>query len=454
MQKRTMRRKNGSMVLIYLVSMVMVVFLSGTMYGCGSSTSSSSSGGGTSATDYTLSGQITAVSGARAMAVSDVTDIVAISANNDKYRSTPEAGVFTVDVASGTPYVLGFYNKSGSTITLLGYLTQSDYNWDSLPIIDPTGEATDLGSIEVDSTSIEATPAIDITSLIDQMNMDTDTATAWGQIDDSLSVLTNLDVDGNGEFDFVDDKHYMFHTYIGMGISGETPTGQIDEMLAGYNDSYMPEPINYQLVLSATGDDKDAGATGTIYTPEPVGGQSQGEYTQTQSATIQASSDGGGWSIFWPSLGSPEVAPSGTYVATIDSDTYTIENFQASAVVSIESNNGFIYPIFHLVTNEAGYVTTVNFLWKKLENGAVTDPTDAELQAIVEETAENSTFVHTSPFISFFEDSSNLIGGCLTFDRDGSSLDVSGYDIAVDNIHHIQASYNLTSKVVIKFDMY
>lgn len=453
MYKRTMRRKNGSMVLIYLVSMVMVAFMTGTMYGCGSSSSSSSSGG-TSSTNYTVSGVISAVDGARAMAVSDVTDIVAVSATNNKYRATPEAGVFSIDISSGTPYVLGFYSKSGSTITLLGYLRQSEVDWDSLPVINPTGEATDLGSVEVDSTSVEATPSIDVTSLIDQMNMDVDTANAYGEIDDTLAVLTNLDVDGSGEFDFVDNKHYMFHTYIGMGISGETPTGQIDEMLSGYNDSYMPEPINYQLVLAAQGDDKDAGTVGTLSTPVPVGGQAQGDYTQTQSATIQAFSDGGGWSIFWPSLGSPEVAPSGTYVATIDSTTYTIENFQASNVVSIESNNGFIYPIFNLVTNEANIITTVNFQWKKLENGTVTDPTDAELQAIVEETSDDTVFVHTSPFISFFEDSSSLIGGCLSFDRDGSSLDVSSYNIALADIHHIQASYNLTSRVVIKFDLY
>ena len=420
--------------------------------GCGQQGSSPTP----SSTNYTVSGKVGTVTsaGLSAFAVNTVTHIVAISADNDKYLADLNAdGTFSIKINKGTPYALGFYNKTGSTITLLGYLQQKDVSWESLPIMNPSVDTTNLGTVEINA-SLEALPTLDITTLISQMNMvDTATAQYYGTLDDQMAMFTNMDVDGNGVFDFQESKSYLFQNYISMG----TTTGEIPKMLNGYyNDTYAPTPSNYHLVLSCMGDSQTIGTNATFTFPSPVT-SANAVVTSTTTVTIESTGGGEGWTCYskinnCPII-SPEVAPAGTYTVVVGTKTYTFRNFKATSVLKVGSNNGLIYPVFSLVTNEAGYITTVNYKWKKLVNGTITTPTATEIKAAVENTALSTSFVHPSPFISFFSDSSTLIGSIIRFERDSSSLNITSYNIKLSNVHHIQAAYNLTSPVVCKFDL-
>ncbi|MFA6549445.1 MAG: hypothetical protein WCT39_05930 [Candidatus Margulisiibacteriota bacterium] len=418
--------------------------------GCGQQGSSPST------TNYTVSGKVGTVttSGLSAFATNTVTHIVAISADNDKYLADLSTdGTFSLKINKGTPYALGFYNKTGSTITLLGYLQQKDVSWESLPIMNPSVDATNLGTVEINAASIEALPTLDITTLISQMNMvDTATAQYYGTLDDQMAVFTNLDVDSNGIFDFQEGKSYLFQNYVSMG----TASGEIPKMLNGnYNDTYVPNPANYHLVLSCMGDSQTIGTTATFTFPAPV--TSPSTTTTTTCVTIESTGGGEGWTCYSKinnsPIISPEVAPAGTYTVVVGTKTYTFRNFKATSVLKVGSNNGLIYPVFNLVTNEAGYITTVNYRWKKLVNGTITTPTATEIKAAIENTALSTSFVHPSPFISFFSGPSTLIGSIIRFERDSSSLDLTSYNIKLSSVHHIQASYNLTSQVVCKFDL-
>src|SRR3989339_672049 len=380
--------KKNTLVLIfsiYLIIFGMSSFL--LIAGCGASTSG----------NYTLSGKVGTISasGLKTFAVNDtVTDIVAIGADNNKTLVTPnDDGSFTLSVTSGQPYVLGFFNKTGGTITLLGYLKKGEYDWDSLPIIDPVSTVTDLGTIEINTTSVEATPSINISTLISEMNMNASTATLYGEIDDSLAALTNLDLDSNGEFDFNESKNYLFQTYIGMNESGTTATGGNE-----------------------------------------------------------------GWTLFFSSVSTPEVAPSGTYIVEMVGTTYTINNFKASSVVAMGADNNIVYPIFHLVTNEAGKITTVQYKWMKLVNGTPVDATPAEVNASINYEAGSTSSFTQNPFISFFSNANTLYSvngsGIFAIDISASEVDISSLNISREDIHHIQAGYELTSKVICKFDLY
>lgn len=420
--------------------------------GCGRLTSSSSS------TNYTIQGTVSVLSssGIGALAASTVTHIVAIGSDGQKHLADLSSnGTFSIGVNKGVPYALGFYNKTGSTITLLGYLQQKDVSWESLPLMNPTGESTNLGTVTIDSSSIEAIPSIDLTSLISQMNMvDLTTASYYGELDGPMAVFTNIDVDGNGEFDFQEGKSYIFQTFINVANG----TNEISQMLNGnYNESYLPVPQSYTVVIAAQGDTQAVSAPVVFHFPAPVGTDS-GASSETVTSTIEATSDSGIWTCFSKINGNPiftpEVTPAGTYTINAGSKTYTFSNYKASEIVKVNSNNGIIYPVFNLATNESGYITTVNYKWKKLTNGSIGNATAAEVKAALEDTSANTTFVHTSPFISFFSDSQTLIGNIIKFNRDGSSVDVSSSNVKLSNIHHIQASYNLTSRVVCKFDLY
>ena len=450
--------KKNTLVLIfsiYLIIFGMSSFL--LIAGCGTSNSGSGSGASTSG-NYTLSGKVGTISasGLKTFAVNDtVTDIVAIGADNNKTLVTPnDDGSFTLSVTSGQPYVLGFFNKTGGTITLLGYLKKGEYDWDSLPIIDPVSTVTDLGTIEINTTSVEATPSINISTLISEMNMNASTATLYGEIDDSLAALTNLDLDSNGEFDFNESKNYLFQTYIGMNESGTTATGEIDSMLSGYNDEYIPIPGFFQINFTGLGggDTRSAGISATLRAPSEIGG------TVTQTTSTGATSGNEGWTLFFPSVSTPEVAPSGTYIVEMVGTTYTINNFKASSVVAMGADNNIVYPIFHLVTNEAGKITTVQYKWMKLVNGTPVDATPAEVNASINYEAGSTSSFTQNPFISFFSNANTLYSvngsGIFAIDISASEVDISSLNISREDIHHIQAGYELTSKVICKFDLY
>jgi len=425
--------------------------------GCGQGTSSTTTT--TIANAYTLQGQVigVTVAGVRAAAVSTVTNIVAIGSNSQTYSASIDAsGTFSVQVNAGYPCALGFYNKSGGAITLLGYLKQKDVSWESLPLMNPAGTSTDLGSVEVDTASVEAIPSLALNSLITQLNM-TDNATAvyYGEIDGPMTVFTNLDVDGNGEFDYQEGKSYQFSIYVNMS-DNTSSAGQIPLMLNGnYNTAYVPKPSGYSLVIAAQGDAQSTGTPLTFKFPATVSNSTGSTNSITVSVETTTSSDI--WCAFSKLnnnlLTTPEVIPAGTYTVEVGAKVYTFKNFQGSEVVKVNSNDGIIYPIFNIVTNEAGYITRVNYQWKKLVNGTSTAATDSELKASIEDTSGATAFVHTSPFISFFSGPSTLIGSIIKIDRDASYIDLSSYSIKLSDVDHIQASYNLTSRVVCKFDL-
>src|SRR3989339_1575767 len=160
-----MKQRYWALVGVFCLLLVSGIYI----IGCGSN----SSGGGSSS-DYGISGKLTSLtaSGLGASSALTITHVIAVGSNGEKHLATLDSsGNFSVTVTKGVPYAVGFYNKTGSTITLLGYLKQDDVSWDSLPLMNPSGSSLDLGSVEVNSASTEATTSVNLTSLISQMNM-------------------------------------------------------------------------------------------------------------------------------------------------------------------------------------------------------------------------------------------------------------------------------------------
>ena len=253
---------------LFLLTSLSILLLFGASiisHGCGSS------GGSGSTTDYTIQGKLSSLtaSGVNAFANSTVTHIVAIGSSGEKYlASLASDGTFSVALNRGVSYAFGFYNKTGSTITLLGYLQQTEVSWESLPLMNPADASTDLGTVEIHSASLEAIPSINLTSLISKMNIvDNATAVYYGEIDGPMTVFTNIDVDGNGVFDFQEGKSYLFQTYVNVNNG----TGQIANMQNGlYNESYYPTPESYTVVLTCQGDSQTVGTAVTFHFPAAV----------------------------------------------------------------------------------------------------------------------------------------------------------------------------------------
>jgi hypothetical protein len=449
------------------------------LWGCGQNTTNSGGGSGGGVTpNFTITGKIggVSVSGLKAASALAVTHIIAIGANNDKFMTTPDAnGNFSLGVVSGYPYALGFYNQTGSTITLLGYLRQDQVDWHSLPLMAPVTTSTNLGTVEIDMTSVEATPSIALNDLLSQVNMDLATANLYGSVDGVMTLFTNVDVDGNGVFDSLENKAYLLAITVGtnLGSTQGIASGEVTKMLNQFNETYYPVPNAYQLILHAVeiaGSIPANGATGTIKFPTTIYGANGLPRTYLNGA-VWGSND-----RFWNFMGdpatenitqcelvTPEVVPSGTYTFEVGSKAYTFKNVQGSALAAIGTTEGMIFPVFKMVTNAAGELTTIHYKWMIKEGGVVRQATAAEVQAtIVDQTMNTNNATESSPSLgvtlgSYPSPSGGPYCPPKKISRDGNSIDVTGWIIATgenvkfSDIAMFQCGYSLNSNINLSF---
>ena len=362
--------------------------------------------------NYTLSGKVGNITshGLSVKSTLPVTQIIAIGTDNNKYLADYNAttNTFSVRIVKGLPYALGFYNQSGGKITLLGYLKQDQVNWHSLPLMSVTGESTDVGTCEIDVASQEAVPSIDVSTLINNMGMNASTADLYGNVDGLMTAFTNVDVDNNGLFDFQEtpSKAYMLQIVIGTGLSSAQglTSGEVTKMLNAYNDSYSPIPNAYQIIFHAKDSPSPAdGTAGTSIYPTTIisnAGAASSAAGQTWGSSAY------GWSFMTNSapaseLMDPAVVPSGSYTFEVTGKgTYTFHNIQGCEIAAVGTTEGIIYPIFEMVTNEAGYLTTINYKWMINDNGTTREASNSEITAVlVDATLNTPNLVEPSPTI-------------------------------------------------------
>jgi|GEM_PF-973979 len=427
------------------------------VHGCGQT--GGGGGDGEPTTNYTISGKVGTVtsSGLKAMADTTVTDIVAIGADNSKYAATLDGeGNFTLEIVSGWPYAIGFYNKTGSTITLLGYLRQDQVGWDSLPLMDPADTATDLGTVEINAASVEAVPSAVLNDLLTEVNMDTATANLYGTVDDPMTVFTNVDIDGNGVFDFLENKFYYFYVLF------NPPAGDLNAMLNVFDESYYPSPNGYQFNLGGNegSGNPAAGTAITITFPETVY-NSDGTPHTSNTGSIASGAGGYGWLASLASTGTgtyvtPEVVPSGTYTIEVSGgSTYTLRNVNGSRIVTVGTTEGYVCPILKFVTNEAGVITTIHYKFKIRKDGVLREATEAEVRAVIADSAEGTTtYAGDSPSIIFYRDYPENPATYIAPIKIGitaSSVDVSSLGVTWDDLEAAGVGYNLNSNVNINY---
>ncbi|MFA5887028.1 MAG: hypothetical protein WC863_04650 [Patescibacteria group bacterium] len=455
------------------IALIAALFLvSGVCFfnGCGGGNSPAP----TPVTNYTISGQVGTVtaSGVHGTAILPVTDVIAIGANAQHYLATynTTTGSFEVKIVSGCPYAVGFYNKTGSTITLLGYLRQEQVNWHSLPLMDPTGEVTNLGTVEIDMVSIEAIPSISLDDILSQTNMDAAAANLYGQVDGVMSIFTNVDVDSNGVYDFLESKAYLLQITIGTGLSSTEgmPTGEVDRMLNQFNETYYPVPNAYQIIFHAIdAPNPSVGTLGTIYFPVPITGV-DGIPRTSLVGDVWGGVSGHIWNFMLASTHSvvegeliyPTVVPSGTYTFEVaGKGTYTFNNVTGSPLAAVGTTESLIFPVFKMVTNEAGYVTTIHYKWMIREDGVTREATASEVKAVIVDTAmsSNGTLVEASPSLGIVEgsypppDPDPNYHAPKKIARDSSYVDISDWNVRFENIALFSCNYKLNSDISLSF---
>lgn len=338
--------------------------------------------------------------------------------------------------------------------------------------MNPTGEATNLGTIEVNATSVEATPSILLDDLLSEVNMTAATANLYGKVDDVMTIFTNVDVNNDGIFDFQQDKAYLLQIVIGTNIGStySLASGEVTKMLNQFNETYYPVPDQYQLIFHAVDAPiPAAGTAGTIKFPTTIYGANglprtylAGEvWYGTESRIWNFMANQSTEALTQCELVSPEVVPSGTYTFEVTGKgTYSFKNVEGSPLVAVGTTEGMIFPVFKMVTNEAGYVTTIYYKWLIRENGVTREATAAEVKAVIVDTAMNSNngvLIESSPSLGVVLDTypppspDPKYRAPKKIARDSTSIDVTDWNVKWDDIAMFSCNYKLNSNLSLSF---
>ena len=322
----------------------------------------------------------------RAFAVgpNTVTNIIAVCSDMTIISATHTANDFSLELPLNKAYIVVFLN--GTNIVGL-YKVDAPTDLDSMPVpVTTTASTLDIGDVSYDSLSDTFTAAITQTLLFNTLSLTTTVATAFGVVDNGLSRLSSLDVDGNGLLDAFETTHKFYDLKVQY---------QFDET-EGFNalkDNYgiTSSPVlDWYMYIGYMSPDDDTTDWENCYLnfPEPINGLDCITQTRTQSFGTYHNLN------FASNLNSPATPPTGTYTITTTADatytakTYTFQNFRGLAV---DPNLYDIYiPVIRL--NMSGTsVASIDWQWWKntVADGWV-QPTEAELNKVLR--AQNVEF--------------------------------------------------------------
>ncbi len=458
-----------------LFFVLVLLFVSAVFFiGCGQSGTSSYSYV-QPAGNFRIKGNLSSLSPAsiNQAGVLNVTNIIAIGSDGVKYMAdfNPSTETFSISVNTGIPYAVGFYNQSNDKITLLGYLKQNDFNWHSLPLMTTTTTETNLGTVEINAASVEAVPSVGLNDLLSAVSMNSAEANLYGNVDGLMTQFTNVDVNNNGVFDFMENKAYLLQIVIGTNIGSTTQsmTGEVDKMLNHYNDTYYPIPSQYEIIFHAAEEGATLpadGTAGTIKYPTTIYDSTHTPKTQ-DTGTVWGSS-GKFWSFMrqMGGIASPSVIPSGSYTFEVTGKgSYTFSNVEGAPLAAVGTTEGLIFPIFQMETDEAGYVTKIDYKWMIREDGITREATPDEVKAIIVDSSLNSnhaTLVEPSPSLGVVLDHYPSINPAadpndpnyrapLKIDRDSNSVDTKAWNVRFDRIAMFACNYKINSDLSLSF---
>jgi hypothetical protein len=255
-----------------------------------------------------------------------VTNIIAVCSDMTIIQATHTANDFQLELPLNKAYIVVFLD--GTSIIGL-YKVDAPTDLDAVPVPE-TASDLDIGAVGYDALSDTFTAAITQTLLFNALSITNTVATAFGVVDNGMSRLSSLDVDGNTQLDafenprkFYDLKiQYMFDETEGFASIqdsfGITSSAVFDwYMYIGY---ISPEDLTIDW------------STSYLNFPSTINGMNC--ITQTASASYSTYHN----LNFSDGFNSPLTPPSGTYTitgtitGTATIQTYTFHNFRSQAI--------------------------------------------------------------------------------------------------------------------------
>lgn len=306
--------KRGSEFMLAVLVLSMLFLMS-----CGSSGSSDSSGGGDSGGDggegtsggdgtgdFHITGQLAAgtysTSAMKANAAT-ATDVLAVNPSTGgttcSLVSVGSTGTFDLPVAGNLLYLVTFVNsdETGEDMFQGQFVTDST---ETLPVNETSG-TTDLGTVTIEPETGDATSDRETSTILEEVNVDSETAEVIGGQDEIARRYSNPDVDADGQIDCLQDGHTFildFHVRYNMTVDGSN--ARINNII----DSYLPVTSSTVTTYSSTG----------VYVSYPTA------YSSAQTGSVQfvdtdvTTSEGGN---------APQDTPKGTWITDVTANSFT-----------------------------------------------------------------------------------------------------------------------------------
>lgn len=332
----------------------------------GSSSSTTSSGGGGSSGDdetgFQVTGQYSSSGTASINANTNFvlyqvtadddepTDIIAVSPETGnvtcKEVDLEDDGSFDFRLTSGRPWFFYFINRlrSGSNMFLGRFKTDT---LDTLLPNSSTG-STNLGTITLDTDTGLATSDTDHDQIVEDLEIDSDTADSIGEIDDVARRYSNPDMDGDGEIDCGQSNHSFFldfHVRFNM-LNDGTNNVEVNDLLGSYyNESTMVTDYSSTGVYIAYPTDFSSAASGTVtFVDSSVTTEEAGAVTaNTEISDITENAFTGYYGYGVNTTSSSEL-PSGTIVYAFGDKEITFSDVETPALSEITAPTGRVFP--------------------------------------------------------------------------------------------------------------
>lgn len=318
-----------------------------------------------------------------------IDNVLAADASGHFVLATKSANGFTLALPKGQLYLIAFL--SGTTTVAIYQADATGAGWTALPVTSASHDV-DLGTLTL--TGTVGTGTTDPETVSTALGLAPGLSNVIGVWDAAMQRLANVDVDGDGTFDFQQNRSYWF------GIHYEfDPGDSFSAIQAGYGDETRTTYIGYGYFFNASPAGSHDWACATLAAPSPITSPGSPSSPSNQSCSgvtsstecFQSSFGGSGVSVnFYCGAGTalgniataPATPPPGTYTVTVDgTSNFTFRNVASQAIAPTLDH---IYVPSVLLTTSGAKVTGLAFRWWKHDPVAGWIQPDAtELSAIV-----------------------------------------------------------------------
>lgn len=310
-----------------------------------------------------------------------IDNVIAADASGLVVLATKSGNGFTLSLPAGQVYLVAFL--SGTTTKAIYRADPSGAGWSALPVTGGSHDV-DLGTLAFDPAGV-GTGSTPPATVAERLGVDAGVSSVIAVWDDAMQRLANVDVDGDGTFDFQQNRRYWFALHYEFD-----PMRSFTDIQGAFADKTATQYLGYGYFFSATPGGAHDWQGSTLTAPAPItpyGGTPSATTTTCfadafggagVSVNFYCGASGGGGNI----ATAPMEPPAGGYTVTVDgSTTYRFENVASQ---TIDSNLYDVYiPAVKLTMAAGNKVASLDIQWWKKTAAGWSQPSAAELSAIM-----------------------------------------------------------------------